>query len=475
MAKTNSTTASPLVTTRILPINTSCLGYFSFKDPERPFLEDWNIELSENSPDVTRFLEAVEHLKDSDIPVAIPTETVYGLAADATRSSAVLGIYRAKNRPADNPLIVHICSLSQLRSLLFPHSNDKTEEQTGANNLKDPIPDIYQPLIKQFWPGPLTILLANPPNSNLAPEVTAGLPTFGVRMPSSLLALALIKTANIPLAAPSANTSTRPSPTTAQHVKHDLDGRIDVILDGGPCEVGVESTVVDGLSDPPAVLRPGGISIEQLRGCKGWENVVVGYKDGAETGKVPRAPGMKYKHYSPRARVILLSDDTNEGRLPEQVVGTYLREGKQSVGVLRTKRWPAIGSDQYINATQEVFRGKLQEDGSIDNRAISEIQDGPAKLHQFNSTLPLQNEAYPSSRAQSSQIWLSQYFENPIEIWDISLGNETANIARGLFSALRELDQKGVDVIFVEGIDDSEGDAAAAVMNRLRKAAEIII
>lgn len=409
----------PLKKTSILPVDVSWIGKFHFSGSCQSFLEDWHIEVDRDSPDAIHLLEAAEKLRSTDVPVAFPTETVYGLGADATRSSAVLGIYKAKQRPADNPLIVHICSLVQLRHLLQPHANSAlTTAKLESKDDGDPIPAIYHSLIQRFWPGPLTILLSNPSDTILASEVTAGLPTFGVRMPSSRLALALINLADIPLAAPSANASTKPSPTTAAHVLHDLNGRIEVILDGGPCEVGVESTVVDGLSDPPLILRPGGISIELLRECQGWENVMKGYKDGSERGKAPRAPGMKYKHYSPRAKVILVEAGDGSGRLDSSIVRGYMAHGVKSIGILRTRHWKA---DHF---------GTTLVDG-----------DG--------------------NRLKAPKII------------NISLGETTAGIARGLFSGLRELDQQGVDVIFVEGIDDSEGDAAAAVMNRLRKAAEV--
>lgn len=239
-------------------------------------LAEWS-ESTTQPPEFEHILSAARALRESSIPVAFPTETVYGLGADATRSSAVRGIYAAKQRPSDNPLIVHIGSLPQLRRLLhqsIPQLNRVNHIQsslrdTSQHPTSDPIPPIYLPLISRFWPGPLTILLPLPHPSPLAPEVTGGptsnLTTFGCRMPSSPLCRLLISLTDRPLAAPSANASTRPSPTTAQHVYHDLKGRIDLILDGGPCDVGVESTVVDGLSDPPAILRPGGVGIEEIR------------------------------------------------------------------------------------------------------------------------------------------------------------------------------------------------------------------
>ncbi|KAJ9648823.1 hypothetical protein H2199_000736 [Coniosporium tulheliwenetii] len=237
--------------TRILPVDPSQLGQLVLHEGADSLLDDWDIDWAPDNSSISNLKLAAQQLRDTDIPVGFPTETVYGLGADATRSSAVRGIYTAKQRPSDNPLIVHVASLQQLRALLRPPpstsngkdptSNGTTPATNGTANGADtdPIPPIYHPLIRRFWP------------------VTASLRTFGARMPRSLLALALIKLTNRPLAAPSANASTRPSPTAAEHVFHDLRGRIDIILDGGPCDVGVESTVVDGLGTPPVILRPG--------------------------------------------------------------------------------------------------------------------------------------------------------------------------------------------------------------------------
>ncbi|KAK0655688.1 telomere recombination-domain-containing protein [Cercophora newfieldiana] len=284
------------------PSSDSALGHWASPND----LTTWIVPSTSPSPVLDPLRTAATHLRTTSTPVAFPTETVYGLGADATRSSTVRGIYAAKGRPSDNPLIVHISDLSMLRRLL-PSS------PSSPNSNTDPIPAIYHPLIARFWPGPLTILLPLPDPSPLAPEVTASLPTFGVRMPASALARTLISLTGAPLAAPSANASTRPSPTTASHVYDDLSGRIELVIDGGSCAVGVESTVVDGLCSPPAVLRPGGVSIEEIRGCEGWEGVERGYVDAAQEGReAPRAPGMKYKHYSPRARVVLF--ERGEGR-----------------------------------------------------------------------------------------------------------------------------------------------------------------
>ncbi|KAL2039600.1 hypothetical protein N7G274_007459 [Stereocaulon virgatum] len=444
--------------TQILQADASAIGRFVFDGPEQSFLGDWHIELSKDSPDAANLQEAASRLRDTDIPVAFPTETVYGLGADATRSAAVRGIYSAKGRPSDNPLIIHISSLSNLRRLLAP----KTPSVSGLETPPDPVPPIYYPLISRFWPGPLTILLPLPTPSPLAAEVTASLPTVAVRMPSSTLALALIHLANVPIAAPSANASSKPSPTTAAHVLHDLSGRIDLILDGGPCGVGVESTVVDGLVNPPVILRPGGVSIDMLRSCPGWENVQVEYKDGAET-RTPRAPGMKYKHYSPNARVLLF-----RGQMDAECAKRYLGKGTR-IGVLTTKTWqkeplqsvsriPGEPSTSTVNS--HVINGYRRAHEARECRGSE-----PAIAEIMPSLMPV-----PIPSAQYSRIELSD--QDIYEVWTVGLGQSTAGIARGLFSALRELDQKGVDIIFVEGIDDNEGHAAAAIMNRLRKAAE---
>ena len=191
--------------------------------------------------------------------VAIPTETVYGLAANALSAEAVGRVYAAKNRPADNPLIIHVSSLAMLAGLYPPGWE---------------LPPIYEPVLRDLWPGPLTVLL---PRSPLVPDaVTCGLPTMAVRMPAHPVALALIAACGFPLAAPSANSSGRPSPTLAKHVAADLGGGvIPLILDGGACSCGVESTVLDALRSPPAILRPGGVTREALVGYRGLEALQV--------------------------------------------------------------------------------------------------------------------------------------------------------------------------------------------------------
>ncbi|KAF2012325.1 translation factor [Aaosphaeria arxii CBS 175.79] len=438
--------------TNILPVNPDRLGNISFHENPDNLIGEWSIEYNEGE-DAQSLSRAAKELASTDVPVAFPTETVYGLGADATRSSAVRAIFAAKGRPADNPLIVHVHSIPQLQALLLG-------KKDSVQPAQDPIPEIYRPLIKQFWPGPLTIIVPNPKDSVLAPEVTAGLDTFGARMPRSILALALIRLSGVPLAGPSANASTRPSPTAAEHVKDDLEGRIHTIVDGGPCEVGVESTVVDGLSSPPTILRPGGVTVEQLRQCPGWENVVIGYKDAHEKGIKPRAPGMKYRHYSPKATVVLYEAGAKRPESSE-----IPAQGKK-IGIIRTTEWPkALGLAVEGNDIQTTHTNGIVPHTPADTNGSAASQTRLSNLlrsviqHQIPHAEPL---------------LLTEGVPSPVEILDINLGAGIEDVARGLFSALRELDKQNVDIIYVEGINDKLGDdIAAAVMNRLRKAAEI--
>ncbi|WPB07429.1 uncharacterized protein RHO25_012090 [Cercospora beticola] len=439
--------------TRILPVDVGKIGSMRAKSATNDILDELDFQIDDESIDAQNLQQAAKDLKTSDVPVAFPTETVYGLGADATRSDAVKGIYKAKQRPSDNPLIVHFHSLQQLRSLLHGHASS---EANGVG--EDPIPAIYHSLISRFWPGPLTIILPNPSNSPLAPEVTAGLQTFGARMPRHPLALALLSLADIPVAAPSANASTKPSPTAAEHVAYDLEGRISTILDGGPCDVGVESTVVDGISQqPPVVLRPGGISLEQIRSCPGWEDTQIGYKDTSEKGAQPRAPGMKYRHYSPKATVVLFE----AGKSPPSSDELKAHIGEKArIGLVRTKLWQLdISASNAITVHESGTKGNMVE------RTSSEQGAGFAGMLK---TLQETNwsKIVPTKHAASIA-------GNPVELVDVALGDDTEDVARGIFSALRDLDRLDVDAIFVEGIDDNEGSLAAAVMNRLRKAAEV--
>jgi len=220
--------------------------------------------------------------------VAFPTETVYGLGANALDAEGVKKIFLAKGRPGDNPLIVHVANTAQLETLV------------------EEIPDKAHALMKKFWPGPLTIIF---PKSDLVPEeVTAGLNTVAVRMPEHPVALALIKESGVPIAAPSANISGRPSPTEGEHVLGDLNGKVPLIIDGGETKVGLESTVLDLTVDPPLILRPGGITLEEIKDTIGQAD----YDPGLKENQAPRSPGMKYTHYSPEAEVFIVEGEERE-------------------------------------------------------------------------------------------------------------------------------------------------------------------
>ena len=221
--------------------------------------------------------------------VAFPTETVYGLGANGLNADAVRAIYQAKGRPSDNPLILHICDLEMLPQLARE------------------VPEAAVKLAMAFWPGPLTMVL---PKTDQVPDVVSGgLDTVAIRFPSHLIARELIRRSQKPIAAPSANLSGSPSPTTAQHCIDDLMGRVDAIVDGGSCGVGLESTVVSLAGETPTVLRPGGVTVEQLREVLGEVRVDPAVTHPMAQGQKAASPGMKYKHYAPKAKVILVEAD----------------------------------------------------------------------------------------------------------------------------------------------------------------------
>lgn len=225
--------------------------------------------------------------------VGIPTETVYGLGANGLDERAVARIFEAKGRPQDNPLILHVPSVEWLERYC------------------EDIPDTAYLLADRFWPGPLTLILKRKP---VVPDVvTAGLSTVGMRCPDHAVCRAIISRAGVPVAAPSGNTSGRPSPTTARHMLEDMGGKIDAIVDGGPCSVGVESTIVDLTAAPPRLLRPGGVTLELLRETLGEVAVDDAVRRLLTVGEKPRAPGMKYRHYAPKAPVTVVKGDALRG------------------------------------------------------------------------------------------------------------------------------------------------------------------
>lgn len=340
------------------------------------------IHLNAQSPDEDKIARAAAFICAGEV-VAFPTETVYGLGANAFDAEAVEKIFAAKGRPAHDPLIVHIGAVDEL-SLVT----------------KD-IPDFAVRLASHFWPGPLTLVLKRQPVIPL--NVSAGLETVAVRMPNHPIALALIRASQTAIAAPSANLFSGVSPTSAQHVLADLNGRIPMILDGGRTLVGVESTVIDCTSWPPVVLRPGGIGLEELREFLGEVAVHSGEKGGMQ---VSASPGMLDKHYSPRARLFYC-----------------------------------------LTEREELYRDYFQTE------MTAQLRSG----HKVGMLV-----------TSEDQPWLSELFPG---IEQILLGSEKEpqQIAAGLYAALREMDERQVDCIFVRDIG-TEG-VALAIRDRLIRAA----
>ncbi|HHT7237515.1 TPA: L-threonylcarbamoyladenylate synthase [Bacillus cereus] len=264
--------------------------------------------------------EAARLLRENEA-VAFPTETVYGLGANAMDDEAIAKIFEAKGRPSDNPLIVHIGTKSQLDGIVRE------------------IPPVAEKLMEHFWPGPLTIIL--PRKKGISERVTAGLNTVGVRMPDHPVALALLEEANVPVAAPSANRSGRPSPTLASHVYEDLNGKIAGIVDGGATGVGVESTVIDCTSEVPTILRPGGITKEQLEAVIGNVSLDPALKDEKEK---PKSPGMKYTHYAPKAPLSIVE---GSHEFIQRIVDEKKKEGFK-VGVLTTEEYQRVYSADIV-------------------------------------------------------------------------------------------------------------------------------
>ncbi len=312
--------------------------------------------------------EAVEILRRGGL-VVFPTETVYGLGADAYIPEAVEKIFRVKGRPQDNPLIVHISSMDML----------------GRVAREIPV-DAYR-AAEKLWPGPFTMVL---PRGDVPPIVSAGLDTVAVRMPGHRVALRLIELLGDPIAAPSANRSGRPSPTSAQHVVEDLYGLVDLILDDGETLYGVESTVVDFTTDPPTLLRPGPLTPEELMEILGTELEIPGYARGLTHTGVARSPGVKYRHYSPRAEVVLI--EMEDYRDLDRLVGRVLEEFNR----LRGRRVVILATD--------------------------ETRD--------------------------------RYLGLGVPVLSLGSRGDPYTIAKNLFAMLREADRLGAEVVLVEGVEE---------------------
>ena len=329
-------------------------------------------------PEAELLKEGAEWLQAGEL-VAFPTETVYGLGANALDASACAKIFEVKGRPQDNPLIVHVCN------------------QAMANNLVEGWTAAAELCVQHFWPGPLTLVL--PKTAKVSDIVTAGLPNVAIRMPSHPVALRLIEETGLPIAAPSANLSGKPSPTSGSHVWRDMKGKIPLILDAGACLVGLESTVLDVSGGVPTILRPGGISKEQLEAVLG--EILV---DKPLKNQVPKAPGMKYRHYAPRGEMILM-----------------------------------IGSSERV----------VQRMGQ-------EIHRGHARLKKVGVLCTLESAPFLHNRL-------------PDLLFVLGSKDRPEEVASNLFEGLRLCDERGMDLILAEGVE--EVGLGTAIMNRLQKAA----
>ncbi len=313
--------------------------------------------------------------------VAFPTETVYGLGAHALNRASVRRLFEAKGRPAHDPVIVHVASIAEVVPLVTM------------------LPELAHTLAARFWPGPLTLVLPRSPR--VPDEVTAGLDTVGVRIPAHPVAIALLSEAGVPVAAPSANLFSRPSPTTAAHVLQDLDGRIDLVVDAGPTLVGVESTVLDLSRDPPAVLRPGAVTLDALREIVPRLEYVGG-QPPVHSPWPPPSPGLLDKHYSPRAPLTLY-----EGH-PARVIERLQHDARAAVS-----RGLSVGV-------------LVADEDDLNDPALHVVRMGPA--------------------------------------------HDPAEVARRLYSALRDVDTAEIDLILARGFPAHAG-LGVAVADRLRRAA----
>ena len=374
-------------------------------------------------------IEDRNHIKDEELKeaasilrsgglVAFPTETVYGLGGNALDEDAARKIYAAKGRPSDNPLIAHVSCVEEVAPLVKE------------------IPEAGRKLMEAFWPGPLTMIF---PKSEKVPYgTTGGLDTVAIRMPDDPVANRLIALAGVPVAAPSANTSGRPSPTTADHVWQDMNGRIEMIIDGGPVGIGVESTIVDVSSAVPSVLRPGAITMEMLAEVLGEVSVDPAILGPLSADVRPKAPGMKYKHYAPKADLTLVEPGTGADRESgaEQVTGAEQKTGADR----NTGADPETGLDEtqlqaMICKVRELSREKIEAGYKVGVICTDESRG-----------------CYTDGEVRS-----------------IGARKSQASVAHNLYALLREFDDLGVDYIFSESFPKDH--LGQAIMNRLSKAA----
>lgn len=323
------------------------------------------IKMLEEQPDMEAVREAGQIIQKGGL-VAFPTETVYGLGGDGLNPEASKKIYEAKGRPSDNPLIIHIADIEDLKKLVKE------------------VPKKAEALAEAFWPGPLTMIFDK---SNQVPlETTGGLSTVAVRYPNHPVALSFIKESGGYVAAPSANTSGRPSPTAGEHVYEDLKGRIQMLLDSGEVGIGIESTIVDMTVEPPMILRPGFITEEMLSKVIGPVAIDKTTKKQIE-GMAPKAPGMKYRHYAPKGELTIVS---GEGKKVQETINALLKEAKE-----KGLRTGVIGTEENIQSYQadvKMNAGKKQDELTIARRLYGMLR----KFDEENADV-IYSEAFPGT------------------------------------------------------------------------------
>ena len=398
-------------------------------------------------------IEDRNHIKDEELKeaarilrsgglVAFPTETVYGLGGNALDEDAARKIYAAKGRPSDNPLIAHVSCVEEVAPLVKE------------------IPEAGRKLMEAFWPGPLTMIF---PKSEKVPYgTTGGLDTVAIRMPDDPVANRLIALAGVPVAAPSANTSGRPSPTTADHVWQDMNGRIEMIIDGGPVGIGVESTIVDVSSAVPAVLRPGAITMEMLAEVLGEVSVDPAILGPLSADVRPKAPGMKYKHYAPKADLTLVEPGTGTERESgaEQVTGAEQKTGAEQVTGAEQK----TGAGQKTGAEQKT--GADRNTGADPETGLDETQL-QAMIRKVRELSREKIEAGYKVGVICTDESRGCYTDG--EVRSIGARKSQESVAHNLYALLREFDDLGVDYIFSESFPKDH--LGQAIMNRLSKAA----
>jgi len=414
-------------------------------DRETPHRRTRVVTLDPERPDPSGIRAAARCLARGGL-VVFPTETVYGLGADATNGQAVARVFAAKGRPSDNPLIVHVASPSEVPSLVR-----EVDSRARA-------------LMEAFWPGPLSLVFLR--TSRIASEVSCGLDTVAVRMPRHAVALELLRQAGTPVAAPSANISGRPSPTRAEDALADLAGLVDYILDAGPCPLGVESTVLDLTGAIPVVLRPGGVTIEQLREVAG-EVRLLGQAGEAVEPPATRSPGLRHRHYSPRARLILVLPDPAEpgGPIGAPAAADTVGAPVAADPVGAAAAADPVGAPAAADTVGAAVARSVAAEAAAGRRVGVACSDETAEVLARAEVFSGGNRS-----ADAETVGTAPPTVGPVIAWGSR--DRPEEIAARLFAVLRDLDQAGVDAIVAEGIRP-EG-LGLAVNDRLRRAAAVV-